>query len=395
MRYLKFISILWLFLALPLQAAETKGLYESEVPVSSQGASARTEGLREAMNEVLVKVSGTSRVSDDAELADAISSPGRYVQQYRYSSDMAAGGRLVLQASFDRKSIDKLLRDHGYTIWGKARPATLVWLGVEDNGSRVLVGANDGGLIHKLIADQAERRAIPLKLPLLDSTDRRQVQAADVWGDFLDTIKDASARYDVQAILVGKLYPVSGGRWAARWTLDYHGDVKRWQSQSSDVSQVVTEAVDKVADQLAKSFAQSFASGSGEMLLRVDGVSNLDEYRRVLDYLRGVHGVKQVNAESVSANAVRFHLYTSGGSDAVLRVIALGNTLEQVEHSQPVMPSAYSVAPAAASIQRDLPPGAAYTDEQAPAEQNAYGSNGATAATAEPPLPELFYRLLP
>jgi len=119
------------------------------------------------------------------------------------------------------------LRSHGFTVWGTARPATLIWLGVENKASRVLVGANDGGLLRGLIDQESERRALPVKLPQLDMRDQQQVSTADVWGDFLDTIKRASQRYDAQAIVIGRLYQTSSRRWEARWTLDYRGEVER------------------------------------------------------------------------------------------------------------------------------------------------------------------------
>jgi len=392
MRYLKIVSILWLFVVLPLQAAETEGLYEAVVAVSDQGNSARAAGMREAMSVVLLKVCGISRVTEDPELAEVMSSPARYVQQYRYSNERASDGRLQLQVSFDQKGIDSLLRSHGYSIWGDARPTTLIWLGVEDKGTRVLVGANDGGLIRQLMVNEAQRRALPVKLPLLDSTDQGRVRTADVWGNFVDNIKDASQRYNAQAILIGKLYPLSGGSWEARWTLDYRGEVSHWQSQSVEVRQLITEVIDRVANQLAKSFAQSFVSGSSEVMLRVDGIHNLEQYRRVLDYLRGVHGVKQAVAKSLNADSVRFHLMTSGGSDAVLRVIALGNTLERVKDSSVYTPVLGQRMPT-----QDLPPGAAYP--QTSGGQGVDGSPSsaltATPANIEPQLPELVFRLLP
>jgi hypothetical protein len=406
MRYLTILSLLWLILPLPSQAAETHGLYEAEVEVPDQGPGARTEGMRQAMAAVLLKVSGTSRVNGDAALAEAMQSPARYVQQYRYRSESpgeeapaesdgkAPLERLLLQVNFDQKSIDGLLRSQGYNIWGEARPATLIWLAVEDSGSRVLVGANDGGLLRELFDREAERRALPIVLPLLDLNDQRRVRTADVWGEFLDTIREASQRYDAQALLVGRLYPLSSRRWEARWALDYRGEVERWQSQSGNVEALVSEVVGRVTDTLAQRFAQSFVAGSGQLLLRVEGVTNLSDYRRVLDYLKGVHGVRQATAETLSAAAVRFRLATEGGSEAVLQVIALGDTLERIE--QPQLPEAGVPMPTL----RPLPPGAA---------RNGTGSTasgtmrGEAAPDAEQPVetapvpapPELVFRLLP
>jgi hypothetical protein len=345
------------------------------------------------MAAVLLKVSGSSRVTEDGALAEAMKNPSRYVQQYRYRSeggDGASGGRLLLYASFDPASIDGLLRQHDFTVWGDARPSTLIWLGVEDQGSRVLVGAKDGGLLRDLIGREAARRALPVELPRLDSRGGNRVTTADIWGEFLEPIKEASQSYDAQAILVGRLFPLSSRRWEARWTLLYQGKAKRWQEQAVNATSLITEAMGRVTDHLSQSFAQSFVAGRGELLVRVEDVGSLEDYRRVIDYLKGVHGVKRVTTEALSHNVVRLRVSTAGGSEAVRQVIALGNTLKRVTR----MPMRYapggSVGTGQRMSQEALPPGAA-----------AYGRQTAPSgaidpeAGAAPPQPDVVYRLQP
>ncbi len=398
MRYLTIFSLFFCLFSLPLQAAEYKGLYEAEVEVPNQEAEARAEGMCQAMAAVLLKVSGTSRARDDASLAEALQQPARYVQQYRYRSEAippeqqapSEGGtpkesRLLLKVRFDQRSIDELLRRSGFNIWGDARPSTLIWLGVEDGGTRVLVGANDRGLVREILDREAARRALPVKLPLLDLTDRGKVRPVDVWGEFLETIKEASQRYAPQAILVGRLYPVSASRWEVRWSLDYRGEVIRWQSHSEEVAPLLAEAIDRVTDQLASRFVQSFVDGSGEMVMRVEGVRNLKDYRRVLDYLAGVHGVKRVVVETMSPSAVRLRIAAEGGLDAILQVIALGDTLVKVEQPDNV------------AVRLTQVPTRGVSDNVTEQRPSGDGVNEAPVTTrvAEPPQPELVYRLIP
>jgi hypothetical protein len=397
MRYLTIFPLFICLLSLPLQAAEYKGLYEAEVEVPNQGAGARSEGMRQAMAAVLLKVSGAGRVRDDASLAEAMQQPDRYVQQYRYRSDASPqgqqsstkGGRqkesLLLSVRFDQRSIDELLRQSGFNVWGEARPSTLIWLGVEDGGTRVMVGANDSGRVREIIDSEAARRALPIKLPLLDMTDQGKVRPADVWGEFIDTIKKASQRYAPQAILVGRLYPVSGRRWEVRWLLDYRGEVSRWQSQSGEVAPLIAEAIDRVTDDLASHFAQGSVSGSGEVLMRVEGIRNLKDYRRVVDYLEAVHGVKQVVVDTMTPTAARLRIVAEGGMDTVLRIIALGNTLVKMEQPGTEMRLRSQVL-----LRSEGDKGV-----------NNLSSGDKTLESAEmtrvaePPPPELVYRLIP
>jgi uncharacterized protein len=348
-------TLLFILCSSPLFAADTMGLYQDEVVVTDQGEQARADGLQQAMGEVLLKVSGTSQVLEDEWLLTAMSTAGQFVQQYRYRSEaippeeqqadengQVLRERLYLSARFDANSIDELLRQHGYTIWGETRPVTLVWLGVEQGGHRVLVGANDTGLVRELIDKEAARRALPIKLPLLDLTDQSALSMADIWGDFLDSIQSASLRYRPQAILVGRLYPVSGDQWGVRWTLTYQGEVFRWLQQSSEVAPLIAEGIGNTAEQLVQRFAESFVTGSDEILLEISGVQGLSAYGKVMDYLAGLPGVQEVKVNKMMPTSLSIRIRTEGGSDAVLQTIALSDVLEAVSpppSSEPPIPN--------------------------------------------------------
>jgi hypothetical protein len=367
----------------------------AEIEVPNQEAGARAEGMRKAMAEVLLKVSGDSRVRDDASLTEALQQPARYVQQYSYrsetSADMADAVKkehLWLSVRFDRQSIDELLRQSGLNVWGNARPLTLIWLGVEDGGKRVLVGANDKGLVRDIVETEAARRALPVKLPLLDQTDLDRVRTVDVWGEFIDTIKAASQRYSPQAVLVGRLYPLSARRWEARWSLDYNGELVRWQSESGEVAPLLAEAIDRVTDQLASRFNRGLLGGNGEMRMRVDGVKSLKDYRRVVDYLSGVRGVKQVVAEALTPTSATLRITAEGGMESVLQVIALGKTIDRVEPSQ----SRQSTG--TMPLKRVPLMRGSDREEETSASDAALAADD-TRGVAKPPEPELVYRLLP
>ena len=401
MRYLTIAALFFCLISPPLQAADYRGLYRAEVEVPDREAEARFEGMRQAMAEVLLKVSGAGAVRENPSLLEAMQQPARFVQQYSYRSEPIPleeqttvedepprESRLLLNVRFDQRSIDELLSRTGFNVWGNARPTTLIWLGVEDGGTRVLVGANDSGLVREIIDAEAARRALPVKLPLLDLTDRGKVRPVDVWGEFIDTIKAASQRYAPQAILVGRLYPVSSSRWEVRWSLDYRGELFRWQSQSEEVAPLIAEAIDRVTDQLASHFAQSSLTGSGEMMMRVEGVQNLKDYRRVIDYLSGVHGVSRVVVDTVTPEAIRLRVAAEGGMDTVLQVIALGDTLEKLE--QPPVPApGFSM-----QLSQEPQPGesAGGAENSAPADETAMGGDSQGMAT---PQPDLVYRLIP
>lgn len=399
------LLIIW---GLPLQAAQLTGLYEAEVEVADQGRAARATAMGEAMAAVLLKVSGNSAVLDEEVIKSAMADASRYVQQYRYRNEelppeaRKAGGagsddsRLLLWVGFDSASIDSLLRRFGFNAWSAARPSTLVWLAVEEGSRRVLVGANDQGLVREVLDSEAQRRGLPVRLPLLDLTDQSKVRAIDVWGGFVDNIEAASSRYEAQAILTGKLYAV-GKSWEARWTLHYQGEQHQWQHSGRDVREVVASGVGGTADYLAQQVAAGSFFGMDQLVLRIEDVSTMEAYRRVNDYLLSLPGVTAVTLRRTAANSSSFIVDFEGGRESVLQAITLGDLLVKV-----AMPAPQSSFNPGYPAQPALPPGAATPQVAGSVTEQPMEGDGLTDETAagvqQPqviPLEELVYRLLP
>ena len=409
MRYLKLITLSALLFVwgLPLQAAQLEGLYEAEAEVADQGRSARAEAMSKAMADVLLKVGGNAALLEEQVLKSAMADASRYVQQYRYRSEElppeergedAIEERLLLNVSFDSASIDSLLRRFGFSVWSAARPATLVWLAVEEGSRRVLVGANDQGLVREVLESEAQRRAIPLRLPLLDLTDQSKVRAVDVWGGFTDNIEAASVRYETQATLIGKLYSV-GKSWEARWTLLYQGDRHEWVYAASDVSRVIASGVGGSADYLSHYFASSTYLGAEQLALNIDAVNGMAGFRRVNDYLSSLHGVTAVKLRRADATSASFLLEFEGGREAVLQAIHMGDLLVEVE-----APIEVYVAPPVSEVPVMPSPGS----EMQPAQGSEPAAEGEASSVeygqvaeptpvlpVTPPVEELYFRLLP
>ena len=47
----------------------------------------------------------------------------------------------VLDVSFNRVAVNKLLRDNRLPLWGNNRPETIVWIASEESGGRQILGA--------------------------------------------------------------------------------------------------------------------------------------------------------------------------------------------------------------------------------------------------------------
>src|SRR5690554_1087201 len=89
---LRAMSVLILLcISLSVQTLPVQGLYESEIAVSSQGEAERNRAYREALEQVIVKVTGERRWLDNARIAQALSTAGSYVAEVSYRAENMQG----------------------------------------------------------------------------------------------------------------------------------------------------------------------------------------------------------------------------------------------------------------------------------------------------------------
>ena len=329
-----------LIFSLHAHAAEVEGLYETEVLVTSQGRDERNAAIRMALDEVLVRVSGDRNTPRLDALRGLYRRSLQLVQQYRYralprgaglSSDQPGGMSQVLWVSFDAAAIDQALRKARVPLWGQVRPATLVWVVVEDGGVRSLMGADTLPQSKQVMQQQAERRGLPLFVPLWDLEDQVALRFTDVWGNFQDPILRASARYATEAVVVGRLYRQTGDIWESRWTLYQGGDTAHWSLNSPSQNEVLSAGVDGIADHLGRRFAKVFdESQSGRVKVVVKDLITLEDYARTTQFLQSLDVVTAMQVESVVGETVTFDLQVRGNSEGLAQTIGFGRTLADV-----------------------------------------------------------------
>jgi len=155
-------------LSFALHAAAVQNMYEVSLPVTDQNQDSRRAAFETGFTEVLVRVSGSSKLPG-INLAQAAS----YVQQYRYllletpekSSPPKKGGVVAthtLWIQFDETAIKKLLRSQNLPVWGAQRPAVLVWLAVRDGQNRYILRNQDASPIRDAVNAEGQRRGLPL-----------------------------------------------------------------------------------------------------------------------------------------------------------------------------------------------------------------------------------------
>ncbi len=365
-------SLLWCGLFCSgLQAATIEGLYEAEVPVERQTDRERDRVLSQAFQQVLIKVVGQHQLDPDV-VARLSRSASHFMQQFRFQENPAwreyqdslivvpslgwASSKqsadleseeleqqppvvppapYLLWVRFDESMVNQALMAQSLPVWGKERPAVLLWLVIDQQGDRDILGGDFSLELQAQVKALSQQRGIPLWLPLLDLEDQRKVSVGDLWGGFDTPVLDASKRYQPDRVAVGRLQQVNETVWRVRWRLLGGSDEMppAIYHESSGLVSGLGEGLNLLLDQLGLRFAQHLnVDQKNKIVLRVHGVADLAAYARVSEYLAGLDIVKRVHIKEVSMGVLLVELEALGDVAAVERLLALGRQLQPVAH---------------------------------------------------------------
>ncbi|WP_027706554.1 DUF2066 domain-containing protein [Zooshikella ganghwensis] len=278
-RQLTFIltSFLLLISLVATTASAASDLYQAKVLVRSTAE--QDEGMREGLIRVLQKVSGQEGIADMPGIAEAINTADMYIVQFGFestdettlSSDGVEVSAKQMVMQFDKKAIERLLKDHSISVWQPTeRPNTLVWLIQSASGERTQLGESDRQ--HPLLqalTKEAKQKAMPLMWPLLDLEDAAALDEVDMWGLYADTIRTASQRYNPGAILAARVYVEGEQTYSGRWLL-----LAEQTQKSKSFSKLSADELAAMGVKLAASFytsnIQDTADGS-------DAIDNVEQ----------------------------------------------------------------------------------------------------------------------
>ena len=315
----------WLLVA-SATAVELTNLFDSQVKVADQSDKARAVGEREALAEVLVRVSGSAAVLDNPVIKEQLARASEFVIQFSYGE--AVDGQLPLQLRFDPARIDRLLRQANEPQWGPRRPQLLLWWVHESGAGRQVVSEGAAPEVWQALSAASVRRGVPLLLPLMDLDDSMAVTTADLWGQFLQPVLAASQRYRPDMVVIAKSY-ASGGSNRLDWSLYPAAADATAKAQSSGSFSYSAAAPVELLDQLAEKLAALYAvrassGGSGETLtLILTDVASVADLAVAQRQLASLSAVSRVDVAALRGREVEFRLHLLGNEQDVLRALSL------------------------------------------------------------------------
>ena len=353
------------------------GIYSERVPVANESDAERNRAFRNALKIVLVRATGEEKNLSHPAVQEALDNAQTYVEAIRYFSEAvtptqvyegiglqsAQGGTVVepsvanrldemtpapgqrvaasttvdeqrfIEVEFSSVLIERMLTDARIPLWDSNRPSVLIWVALQDeSGNRSLLSSDINNDIIDLIADFADARGLPVLFPVLDFEDRRNLSEDLVWRLDEEAIRLASMRYGADSILTGRLHFTSSGELLGLWQFQFQGETVVFDGFSTDLEAYLNAPLERVTAQLAQYFAIVPESNpAASMILRVDGIGNLQDYSALVAYIGGLGLVDSVVASQVAGERLELQLGLVGEVQQLNELIALYRDLLPIE----------------------------------------------------------------
>jgi len=352
LQFLPVLVLLLLFVSAPVSALPVDGLYSFELPVQNQSDAERRRAYREALGAVMLKVAGEPRWLQQPQLQSALNNAQSYVEEVSFRSgvqqlladpvqnaDVLAEQAIVsvpaifINVRFSRAAIDDLLDSANIPIWDRNRPSVLVWLSIQNaSGDRMLLGSDSEHQVMEIINDFSKRRGIPLLIPVLDFTDRRNLSAELAWSLDQQAILAASERYGVDSVLSGRLLVTPTGDLVGLWQFMFDNEITTFDGFESDLKRYMETSLDQVTTSLASRFSivRSTLQGNDFVVLRVDGIRDIAAHQSVVSYVRDLAVVKNVAVSRLNGDSLELKITLSGTRRHLAEFINLDKDLESV-----------------------------------------------------------------
>ena len=348
-------------------AGDMEGLYEVDRLVVAQDAAERNAVLADAFAILIERVGGKKGMVETSGLTPFLKRAKDYVERFEYiplenvpaaaetptphaqqpvdaattpeSAAPAPIDRYRLHILFDKRSVERLLEAHQVPIWGRLRPTLIVWLAVDDGVRRYTVAPDNAHGLDEILADVGVRRGLQIILPLMDLEEQARIGFSDIWGDFADTIRNASTRYRAGAELVGRAYRQDGA-WSLRWSLYSESMADQWEGQDVSLDAGLAVALDHAVDRLGDLYARSADQAEDNRIeMEVGDVNDISGYARLLAYFQSLELISDVVVTKVQADEVTLSLHLKQEARYLRRAIEFDDTLAPVPDAGVMMGS--------------------------------------------------------
>lgn len=312
-------------------AVRVGSIYQAQVPVASQTEATRQQALPQALEQVLVKVSGSGQVANNPLLKAQLPSAAGLMQEFGYKPSENAAKPYWLTVQFTPAGIDTLLKKAAVPIWGMNRPLVLGWVEYEmPNVPAELIDSTSQSPVLTLLKQRASQRGLPLILPVMDMVDMSRVGINDIVEMKESVLLEAAKRYKSDVVLIARVFKLTDG-YSVNAKVFLGTDHWGWEIHGPALPDVINRLVDQMTDTLAGRYATVVSNTVQEdIAVKITGITQQSDFSQLMQYLQRLPPVSNVQIKHISGTEVEVILSVRGNRDTLTQIITSGAKLSAV-----------------------------------------------------------------
>ncbi len=323
------VAILVGAMGLGASAQSQSDVLITRIDVEDRSESTIDLAATEALRRVLLEHSGDLALLSDGAIKKALASARSQLALFQFER---VEGRIRFVAHIARQVIEGLIREASGTVWVGERPPVFLWLVIDDpNGRRFGNTAAEQPL---WVDFEAAFSALGLNLrrPLYDLADATLVSPDTLWRRDYGPVVEASVRYGMTHLLVGRLISLSGDRYIAEWTYLHEAAEQSVSIQADTRAALIEPGLAMTMAEMRQLFAVELKTqaASQPLLISVENVVNLADYQAVTQLVAGIPTLEQVRPVAVEADILRLALFGVDDADSLIRLMASQTDLQWV-----------------------------------------------------------------
>lgn len=320
------------FLTSSAQAIKVDSLYKSTVPVTSQATAERNQATQQALEQVMIKVSGNAQIINNPKLKTNLAAADSLIQQFSYTPQTTPNFPYLLEIEFDPSGVNQWLRDAGAAVWGQNRPLISTWVTYQAPGHEAdIINSDATNQMGALLKQTADKRGLPLVFPVMDIQELNQINAKDILDMSVAKITEAAKRYSGDAILIGHITQTKSDI-SSQWKLVLGSNQWDWNLTGKTITDIISPLVNNVTNTLATRFAVVTTQvAQKDITLQVSGVTHPRDYAQLTRYLSHVTSVSNVEITKIlSGDVVILKISLRSSPESFYQALTLDKKLTPV-----------------------------------------------------------------
>jgi len=314
-------------------AEQVSGLYNGRVLVADQTEQSRSKGVNQALEQVLIKLTGNSKIMQLPGIQKAVSNTNNFIASVGYtklparlpadlSEEPANQPGFSLQVSFSAQAINQLIRWAQLPILPAGRPKLVFWIVRDDaETGRQFVTEQQFPDFTQRFEQIMQDRALPYQLPELDLEDQLSLSVNEAWSVRNETIEVASQRYAADGWVLLRFFTTTSGQVRGSWTYKL-GDQRGFDDVRAENAEVfVGLAVNELVDRISAQLTYVPQVDTSKLLVQINQVDSFADYQAVLAQLQSLKLVRSSNVSAVEGSRLFVTVDIDGGVDLLISAL--------------------------------------------------------------------------